>query len=103
MTVRDGPESAFVAQAYYLGGTLRVTAVVADAAQKSADAVVRVERPYLFIAKINLDAGQDVGIEFGIENIGRTPAILLESSIETSLLAGSPRCSRLLQGSTLAR
>jgi hypothetical protein len=90
----------FIAQAYFLRGTLRATAYAANAAKAAAEHIPHVERSYLFIVvneetirKPLLDAytlanstNQDsiiitpLDVEFSFENQGRTPAVIREIS-----------------------
>jgi hypothetical protein len=78
-----GQLAVFIAQAYFLKGTLIATADAAKAAVIAAQHIPRVERAYLFVGPYdpcemwNEDATQRIttcGLTF--ENQGKTPAIL---------------------------
>jgi hypothetical protein len=64
--------------------TARITA---EAAKQSADTVVQVERPLLYLKNLEIEIGDttedglaEVKATFAVANLGRTPAILLEYS-----------------------
>jgi hypothetical protein len=81
---------ALIVQAIILGRTLRATAIAAQAAKDSADSSVLVQRPYLYITGIEFTIADAVGVTYRIENIGTTPAILQETSIQIRCLQTLP-------------
>jgi hypothetical protein len=81
---------ALAVQTIVLARTLRATAVAARAAKESADSSVLVQRPYLYITGIDFRIEDEVGVTYRIENIGATPAILQQTSIQLRCLRTLP-------------
>jgi hypothetical protein len=85
----NGLVKAAAEQSHDMKASIAVSAAAAKAAQQSADAatqsaqaVLSIERPVLYIKGITPDYTSDhITAEYVIENLGRTPAILQESSI----------------------
>jgi len=83
-----GQLGVFIAQAYFLWGTLKATAIAARAAKDAAEAVPRLERAYMLINRTVGDImppsvilGETIGcglfkITYCFHNYGRTPAII---------------------------
>jgi hypothetical protein len=80
-------------QIFFLIRTDKTARITAEAAKQSSDAVLKIERPVLYIKDLRIEAGikveeafenaadfNDAQATFAIINLGRTPAILLEYS-----------------------
>jgi hypothetical protein len=72
-----GQLAVFVAQAYFLKGTLKATADAANAAVVAADHIPRVERAYVFMEPIIDVDNHWARVRYSIFNHGKTPAVIL--------------------------
>jgi hypothetical protein len=99
-----GQLAVFVAQAYFLKGTLAATATAADAANLNAEAVISAERAYVFVEIerqyvmeiIRQIAGTQqqpfkISIAYCFTNEGRTPAIIRAISYGAIVAENLPR------------
>jgi hypothetical protein len=90
-----GQLAVFVAQAYFLKGTLKVTAIAAGAAKESADlaknSLLIANRPIITVDPLILSGPTEVlnapHIRFGLKNSGHGAAIIdrIDVTVETSL------------------
>lgn len=58
---------------------VRETAKATSATERAVEVQVRIERPLLFVEQIDTNAGQGF-VNFNIQNIGKSPAVLIEWS-----------------------
>lgn len=72
------------AQIYYLKQADKTSRVAAEATAASAKAVISLERPRLIMAKtfISQDSESTAYVDYAVENIGKSPAIMRSSSVE---------------------
>jgi hypothetical protein len=82
-----GQLTVFIAQAYFLWGTLKATAIAAkagsDSVAASVDAFNKLERPYIFVSNVQRFFHDDKRAPMGIASVayqvgnhGKTPAII---------------------------
>jgi hypothetical protein len=87
----------FIAQAYFLKGTLEATAIAATAAKDAAEIIPNLERAYLFFSATTCDdfrpdmsfigTSPDIfKIKYRYKNSGRTPALLKRVQTATGYL-----------------